>query len=334
MDKKKSFILHYDSLSVIDKMSDDQVGKLFRMMKSYHNGRSYVCDDFAVELVFEQFRNQFDRDLIAYTARCDSNAENWKKWWRPQWWNNTDTPEEAPKWKRYVYLLQDISNNEVKIWETSHLKNRIYTIKRPTKNLKLLYYILVNDYDSLRIESDIKNKLALYSIWWDWFNNIDVNKAIGFLEKRTVIKKPYNDSDKDSDNVNDKEELFNEFWNLYPNKKWKPEAQKKYPHKDHEAIMVWLQNQIKEYEAKKSMWSFVPEWQHWSTWINKKTRLDYQDTQSIEDLNFEAIYQEYVKDYDNNYAENWKKKYWVSHEPDSLFMRCKKRVKDEWLFKY
>ena len=81
---KKSFILHYDSLSVIDKMSDDQVWKLLRMMKSYHNGNTYICDDFAVELVFEQFRNQFDRDLDKYHSICERNARNWSQWWRPK----------------------------------------------------------------------------------------------------------------------------------------------------------------------------------------------------------------------------------------------------------
>jgi len=81
---KKSFILHYDSLSVIDKMTDDQTGKLLRMMKSYHNGRYYICNDFAVELVFEQFKNQFDRDLIKYNNICERNSNNGKKWWRPQ----------------------------------------------------------------------------------------------------------------------------------------------------------------------------------------------------------------------------------------------------------
>jgi len=81
---KKSFILHYDSLSVIDKMTDDQTGKLLRMMKSYHNGRDYICNDFAVELVFEQFKNQFDRDLIKYNNICERNSNNGKKWWRPQ----------------------------------------------------------------------------------------------------------------------------------------------------------------------------------------------------------------------------------------------------------
>lgn len=81
---KKSFLLHYDSLSVIDKMTDEQTGKLLRMMKSYHNGRDYVCNDFAVELVFEQFKNQFDRDLIKYNNICERNSNNGKKWWRPQ----------------------------------------------------------------------------------------------------------------------------------------------------------------------------------------------------------------------------------------------------------
>ena len=76
---KKSFILHYDSLSVIDKMTDDQVGKLLRMMKSYHNGRDYICNDFAVELVFEQFKNQFDRDLMKYNNICERNSNNGKK---------------------------------------------------------------------------------------------------------------------------------------------------------------------------------------------------------------------------------------------------------------
>jgi hypothetical protein len=78
---KKSFILHNDSLSVIDKMNDEQVGKLFRLMKSYNNWNNYICDDFAVNLVFEQFKNQFDRDMQKYSSICERNTYNWIKWW-------------------------------------------------------------------------------------------------------------------------------------------------------------------------------------------------------------------------------------------------------------
>ena len=73
---KKSFVIHCDSLSVIDKMTDEQVGKLFRKMKSYHNGNEYVIDDFVVEIAFEQFKNQFDRDLKKYESVCERNREN------------------------------------------------------------------------------------------------------------------------------------------------------------------------------------------------------------------------------------------------------------------
>lgn len=142
------------------------------------------------------------------------------------------------------------------------------------------------------------------------------------------IIKQYN-----KEQINNKQELFDEFWNLYPNKKWKPKAQKKYPCKDHEKIMIWLRNYIKDIETRKSLWWFVPEYKQGDTFINQEARVDYQDTKAIEELSFDAVYQEYIKDYDNNYAENWKKKYWVSHDPDSLFMRCKKRWNKEWLFR-
>ena len=48
-------------------------------MKSYHNGNSFICDDFAVCLVFEQFKNQFDRDSNKYDKICERNKENIKK---------------------------------------------------------------------------------------------------------------------------------------------------------------------------------------------------------------------------------------------------------------
>jgi len=42
MENRKSFILHFDSLDIIDEISDEQVGKLLKKMRSYHNGNSYI----------------------------------------------------------------------------------------------------------------------------------------------------------------------------------------------------------------------------------------------------------------------------------------------------
>jgi len=63
---KKSFILYQDSLDVLDVMTDEQCWKLFKKMKSYHNWNTYVCDDKTVDIVFVQFKNQFDRDKQKY----------------------------------------------------------------------------------------------------------------------------------------------------------------------------------------------------------------------------------------------------------------------------
>lgn len=138
MDKKKSFILHYDSLSVIDKMSDEQTWKLLRMMKSYHNWNTYICDDFAVELVFEQFKNQFDRDLEAYNEKCRKNAENWQRWWRPR---NPEKPNgyfenpSEPK-KPYKDNDSDSDNNNDK----DSRKKKSTTFIAPTVDDVITYF--------------------------------------------------------------------------------------------------------------------------------------------------------------------------------------------------
>lgn len=87
---KKSFYLFCDSLSIVDKLTDEQNWKLLKMMRSYHNWEIYEPNDFVVEVAFEQFKNQFDRDLETYNNVCERNALNWAKWWRPK--KNPENP--------------------------------------------------------------------------------------------------------------------------------------------------------------------------------------------------------------------------------------------------
>jgi hypothetical protein len=60
--ERKSFILHKDSLEILDKLSDEQAGKLFKAIKKYQNGEDQIDLDFALDLVFTNFLNQFKRD--------------------------------------------------------------------------------------------------------------------------------------------------------------------------------------------------------------------------------------------------------------------------------
>ena len=75
---RKSFILHHDSLNVLDDLTDDQAGLLFKAIKAYHLGNDLPLD-VLTNIAMSPFRNQFDRDALKYENLCEKNrliAEN------------------------------------------------------------------------------------------------------------------------------------------------------------------------------------------------------------------------------------------------------------------
>lgn len=74
MIKKKSFIVHIDSLAVLDELSDEQAGKLFRAMKSFHLDEELELDGI-MKIAFSPFKNQFIRDNEKYLETCKRRAE-------------------------------------------------------------------------------------------------------------------------------------------------------------------------------------------------------------------------------------------------------------------
>lgn len=129
---KKSFILHVDSLDVIDAMTDEQCWKLLKKMRSYNGGAEYNTGDHLVDVVFIQFRNQFDRDTNAYNSVCERNKNNWSKGGRPR-------TQPNPK-------------NPVGFWETQHNPTEP---KKPDNDSDS-----VNDSDS---DSDSENDIKVVS---------------------------------------------------------------------------------------------------------------------------------------------------------------------------
>ncbi|PHS02443.1 MAG: hypothetical protein COA78_21215 [Blastopirellula sp.] len=69
---RKSFILHHDSLNVLDDLTDDQAGLLFKAIKAYHLGDELKLD-VLTNIAMSPFRNQFDRDAIKYEKLCEKN---------------------------------------------------------------------------------------------------------------------------------------------------------------------------------------------------------------------------------------------------------------------
>lgn len=75
---KKSFLLHIDSLDILDELTDEQAGKLFKAIKAYQKQEMVELDSF-VRIAFSPFKNQFIRDNEKYDLTCKRRAEAGRK---------------------------------------------------------------------------------------------------------------------------------------------------------------------------------------------------------------------------------------------------------------
>ncbi len=71
--KKKSFLLHIDSLDILDDLTNGQAGVLFKAIKAYQHEEDFPLDS-VVKIAFSPFKNQFFRDDEKYVKTCERRA--------------------------------------------------------------------------------------------------------------------------------------------------------------------------------------------------------------------------------------------------------------------
>lgn len=71
--KRKSFLLHIDSLDILDDLTNDQSGMLFKAIKAYQKGDEIDLDGIT-KVAFSPFKNQFIRDDEKYKLTCERRA--------------------------------------------------------------------------------------------------------------------------------------------------------------------------------------------------------------------------------------------------------------------
>ena len=96
---KKSFVIHMDSLDVLDHLSDEQAGQLLKAFKAYHQNQSFDLDPI-LSIAFVPFKNQFERDLEKYESVCYRNKINGMKGGRPKTQRNPKNPDGFSKTQR------------------------------------------------------------------------------------------------------------------------------------------------------------------------------------------------------------------------------------------
>ena len=68
-ENKKSFVLYVDLIHTVEKLTDEEAGKLFKHLLTYVNDRSTESTDRITDIIFEPIKRQLKRDLIKYESK-------------------------------------------------------------------------------------------------------------------------------------------------------------------------------------------------------------------------------------------------------------------------
>ena len=93
MSNKKSFVLYKDSLQVLNDLSDEQAGKLFKAIKAIQLGEDFELDALT-KVALSPFKAQFTRDNEKYEMIVERNKNNGLKGGRPKTELNPEKAKE------------------------------------------------------------------------------------------------------------------------------------------------------------------------------------------------------------------------------------------------
>lgn len=127
---KRSFILYHDQKEVIDELSDEQAGKLFKAIYEYNVNKKIILSG-ALKVVFIPFKTSFDRDQEKYSEIVEKRSEAGKKGMEKRWDKNKDNKNN----KCYQMITND--------------NKRYQTITNITDNVSVNDSVNVNDNDSV-----------------------------------------------------------------------------------------------------------------------------------------------------------------------------------------
>ncbi len=78
---QKGFVVYGDIHAVVDELTDEQTGKLFKGMIAYFASGKAPKFDGVLKYVWIPIRQQMDRDKEKYDAKCEKNREKIQKYW-------------------------------------------------------------------------------------------------------------------------------------------------------------------------------------------------------------------------------------------------------------
>ena len=148
-ENKKSFLLYCDLIHTVQKLNDEQAGKLFKHVLEYVNDLNPQTDDILTEVCFEPIKQNLKRDLRKYEEirkkKSDAGKKGMKKRWKKD--NNDNTCYKPITkitdnvnvnvndiYRSFAHLSMSIS--EFKKLEVNYTKQQIDSVCDAIQNFK------------------------------------------------------------------------------------------------------------------------------------------------------------------------------------------------------
>ena len=138
-------------MHTVEKLTDEQAGKLFKHILKYVSDLNPVCEDFITEIAFEPIKQSLKRDLLKWDEKIQKRSEAGKIGANKRWQNiANDSKRIKPManiadnvnvnvnvkdiYKSFAHLY--ITNDEVKKLLVNYSSNQISDILNDIENYK------------------------------------------------------------------------------------------------------------------------------------------------------------------------------------------------------
>ena len=161
MSEAKSFVVYDDIYELLDALTDEEVGQLFRGMVKYHMTGEEPDFSGALKLAFIPVRQGIDRNAEKYTKRCEKNRENIAKRWGKSGVSDTNVYDGIRTYTNDTNSNSNTNTNtdsksksnseSVDVWSLSHSVLSYLNSKAGTNHK-------TNEAESVRLISELSHR--------------------------------------------------------------------------------------------------------------------------------------------------------------------------------
>jgi hypothetical protein len=168
-ENKKSFVLYSDLIHTVEKLQDEDAGKLFKHILRYVNDMNPTAENFITELAFEPVKQSMKRDLIKWEEKKQKQSEAGALGNLKRWHND---------------LYKKIESNEITFNEALEIaNNRKVSLPDSTQSHPIgSIAVSVNDSVNVNVINNIHRSFAHLSITNDEIEKLKENYTIAQID--------------------------------------------------------------------------------------------------------------------------------------------------------